>query len=234
MEELSRRSRRGSRRLVPWRLVLALGRVPFELYASWPILDKLLDGESMNTPPAPVGHGNLVRPDTSERPVLFLDIDGVISIFGFPQGFGLAAGSASFEQRPPGALHSINGVLHYISSDCSLHLERLRERFELVWASGWEETANDYLPHLLGLPQELPYLSFDGRVRAGAAHWKIDAISEYAGEARAVAWIDDNLDESCHAWARARPAPTLLIETVRSEGMLDTHVRLLLDWCERR
>jgi len=119
-----------------------------------------------------------VRPDTSPHPLLFLDVDGVISIFGFPQAFGLAGGDASFDDRPPGGFHSVNGVLHYISSDCGRYLGRLAKRFELVWATGWEETANDYLPHLLALPEPLPCLTFDGRVRAGAAHWKIEAIEE--------------------------------------------------------
>jgi hypothetical protein len=166
-----------------------------------------------------------------EKPYLFLDVDGVISLFGFREGYGLAAGDAPFEGCPPGRLHSINGVMHYISTACAGHLSRLAARYEMVWATGWEETANEYLPHLLGLPGHLPHLSFDGRVRAGAAHWKIDAISDYAGQ-RPLAWIDDNVDESCHAWARLRSAPTLIIETVRHEGMRDDHVELLLDWAE--
>lgn len=165
------------------------------------------------------------------KPLLFLDVDGVISLFGFREGYGLSAGDAPFEDCPPGRLHSINGVLHYISTGCATHLERLAGRYELVWASGWEETANEHLPHLLGLPGELPYLTFDGRVRAGPAHWKIDAIAEYAGD-RPLAWIDDNVDESCMAWAKQRLAPTLIIETVRHEGMHDEHVEALLSWAD--
>jgi len=56
-------------------------------------------------------------------------------------------------------------------------------------------------------------------------------IGEYAGD-RPLAWIDDNVDESCHEWARDRPAPTLIVETVRHEGMRDDHVELLLSWAE--
>ena len=93
--------------------------------------------------------------------------------------------------------------MHYISSECGARLLRLAERYELIWATGWEETANDYLPHLLGLPGELPFLTFDGRVAAGSAHWKVDAIDEYAGE-RPLAWIDDNVDESLPRVGRAQ------------------------------
>ena len=160
---------------------------------------------------------------------MFVDVDGVISLFGFREGYGLAAGDAPFAQCPPGALHSINGVMHYISSECGPRLARLAERYELVWATGWEETANDYLPHLLGLPEKLPFLTFDGRVAAGSAHWKVDAIAEYAGP-RALAWIDDNVDHTCRAWAERRQAPTLIIETLRHVGMGQEHVKLLLEW----
>ena len=64
---------------------------------------------------------------------------------------------------------------------------------------------------------------------AGPAHWKLDAIAEYAGN-RPAAWIDDNLDETCRYWARTRTAPTLLVETTPATGMTDEHVALLLGW----
>ncbi len=168
----------------------------------------------------------------SRKPLLYLDVDGVISLFGFNQPYGLASGDAPFSSCPPGRLHSINGVMHYISGACGAYLRQLAGRFELVWATGWEETANDYLPHLLELPGHLPYLTFDGRVAAGAAHWKIDAIAEHAGDTRPLAWIDDNVDDACHAWAAQRLGPTLIIETVRHEGMTDEHVETLVAWAD--
>jgi hypothetical protein len=60
----------------------------------------------------------------------------------------------------------------------------------------------------------------------------VDAIAEYA-EDRPLAWIDDNVDESCRAWAARRAAPTLIVETLRHEGMGEEHVEMLLEWAER-
>ena len=43
-------------------------------------------------------------------------------------------------------------MLHYLSADAARHLLSLARVFDLVWASGWEEKADEYLPHLLGVP----------------------------------------------------------------------------------
>jgi hypothetical protein len=107
---------------------------------------------------------------------------------------------------------------------------RLSERFELVWASGWEDKANFYLPQLLGLP-ELPHVSFDVEARAGGAHWKLAALDAYCGP-RPVAWIDDNFDESCYEWAERRAAPTLLVPTEPHLGLEEGHVASLQDWAD--
>jgi hypothetical protein len=65
----------------------------------------------------------------------------------------------------------------------------------------------------------------------GTAHWKLAAIEEHAGT-RPAAWIDDSLDEQCRAWARARAkrAPTLLVETDPAAGLTDDRVDQLLAW----
>jgi HAD domain in Swiss Army Knife RNA repair proteins len=152
-------------------------------------------------------------------PVLFVDVDGVISLFGFePSG------------DPPGRFHSVDGILHCIGTDCGPRLARLAARYELVWATGWEEKANEYLPNLLGMPAELPFLTFE-RAVFGTAHWKLDAIGEYARD-RPAAWVDDSLDERCVRWAQGRSAPTLLVETEPSIGLTDEHVERLLRWAD--
>jgi hypothetical protein len=159
---------------------------------------------------------------TPDKPILFVDVDGVISLFGF----------APKASELPGRFHWIDGVAHCIPDVVGDHLIRLAGSFDLVWATGWEEKANEYLPFILGLPEpELPCLMFQGRAVFGSAHWKLDAIDEYAGE-RPAAWIDDNLDDACRLWAAHREAPTLLIETRSPTGMTEDHVEELLAWAE--
>ena len=69
-------------------------------------------------------------------------------------------------------------MVHCISLAAGERLQRLAEHYELVWATGWEDKANYYLPNILGLP-ELPHLSFDGAARFGSAHWKLGPLDEY-------------------------------------------------------
>lgn len=154
------------------------------------------------------------------RPILAVDVDGVISIFGF-------------EQPPPpdeARFELVDGVAHCISLRAGERLARLAEHFELIWASGWEDKANYYLPGLLGLP-ELPHLTFDGNARFGSAHWKLGPLEKHC-RGRALAWLDDNLDESCYEWARERPEPTLLVPTEPARGLQETETEALLAWAQ--
>jgi len=157
----------------------------------------------------------------SDRPVLAVDVDGVISLFGFDEPLTEA----------PGDVVLVDGIAHCISRAAGERLMRLSHYYDLIWATGWEERANEHLPMLLGLPGELPYLTFGGNAQFGSAHWKLDAIQAYAGD-RPLAWIDDNLDESCHAWAAGRTAPTLLVETDPTRGLEEAHVDALVAWTE--
>jgi hypothetical protein len=156
-----------------------------------------------------------------ERPILAVDVDGVISLFGFDEP----------PDRTEARFELIDGMVHCISVAAGERLQRLSEHYDLVWATGWEDRANDLLPMLLGLPQ-LPYLTFDGAARFGSAHWKLAPLQDYA-TGRAMAWIDDSFDESCYEWARARQArgeATLLVPTESHRGLEEVQVEALAAW----
>ena len=155
------------------------------------------------------------------EPVLLVDVDGVISLWGFAS-----------DERPDGIWTTVDGIPHFLSKAAGRHLLDLAATFELVWCTGWEEKADEHLPAALGVPAGLAHLSFDAHVAAGTStpgHWKLGAIDAYVAD-RPVAWVDDAFNEACHAWARAREAPTLLVETTPDIGLVDEHAAALRSW----
>jgi hypothetical protein len=153
-----------------------------------------------------------------------VDIDGVISLFGFAAQPWMEGAAA-----PGGSFHTIDGIPHFLSCAAAENLRALAVHFDLVWASGWEEKAEEYLPRLLDLPSGLPFLRFERSPGRSNAHWKLDAIEEYA-RSRALAWIDAAFNEACHTWADARPAPTLLVRTAPERGLTSAEAQLLVGW----
>jgi hypothetical protein len=160
------------------------------------------------------------RVGNGTRPLLLIDVDGVLSLWGFDPN-----------RRPEGTFTSVEGIVHFLSVQAARHLLALRADYEPVWCTGWEEKANEHLPAAVGLGP-FPYLSFDAHVEAGETtpgHWKLGAIDAYAGD-RPLAWIDDALNDACRTWAAERGAPTLLVETEPSTGLTAAHAQELRAW----
>ena len=156
-----------------------------------------------------------------EKPLLFVDVDGVISLWGFDP-----------DKRPTGAFAVVDGIPHFLSVGAGAHLLELSKTFALVWCTGWEEKANEHLLSPLGLPNPLPYLSFDAHRDLGhttPGHWKLGAIDAHAGD-RPLAWVDDAFNEACWEWARGRSAPTLLVATDPAVGLVPSHAASLHEW----
>jgi hypothetical protein len=161
-------------------------------------------------------------------PALLVDVDGVISLWGFPAG-----------ATPEGSWITVDGIVHFLSAEAGRHLLALTDGFELVWCSGWEDKANEYLPQALGLPGPFPFLTFENRTSVGGVegsddvglpHWKLAAIDRWAGSRRALAWVDDAHDARTRAWAARRTGPTLLLDTEPATGLGARHVEALLAW----
>ena len=160
-----------------------------------------------------------VRP-LGARPLLLVDVDGVISLFGFEHG-----------APPEGRWTTVEGIPHLISAHAGALLARLGRHFEPVWCTGWQDRAPEHLPALLGLRGDAyPHLVFDGAPGAPGRHWKLAAIEAHAGPDRPVAWVDDDFDASCHAWAAERPGATLLVRTDPAVGLTEAHATGLVAW----
>jgi hypothetical protein len=150
-------------------------------------------------------------------PLLLIDVDGVLSLFG--DGVDRAACAPAL----------VDGLPHFLSRRAAGLLVRLAPRFECVWCTGWEDRAATHLPHLLGLPAGWPHLVF-ADPPGGADHWKLRAIDAYAGPHRPLAWIDDDHDDRCRSWAAARPGATLLVTTEPAAGLLEAGAGELERW----
>jgi len=139
----------------------------------------------------------------SERPLLLIDVDGVLNPLArkSPPGFS--------EQRLAGFLVRLSAQ----HGEWILSLER-DHGFELVWATSWEHEANELIGPVIGLPQ-LPVIEFDNKLIGSGYTWKLPAIREYVAN-RSFAWFDDDLGSDARLWARRRnrseKIPTRLIE----------------------
>lgn len=146
------------------------------------------------------------------KPLLFCDIDGVLSVW-----------PARLDGGTTTDFLNVEGVIHALSRPAAANLRDLADRYEVVWASGWEEKANEHLPPVLGCGP-FPHLELDAAAGPGRSvhgHWKLGAIDDHAGPDRPLAFVDDALDEACERWAAARPGPTLLVHTDPASGLDD-------------
>ena len=177
-------------------------------------------GLALRTKAVPVALPAAIRPrPVAERPVLFLDVDGVLAL------------NPLVPHPPPGSHHGLELGMVYIPDRVGELVRLLDSRFDLVWASGWEHWANRSLPKLLGLAEDLPVITFGRDARFGSADWKTKRIARYA-RGRAAAWVDDNFDDSHAEWARRRKAPTLILPIDSHKGLSEENVAELIEWAD--
>lgn len=160
------------------------------------------------------------RPHFRALPLLLVDIDGVVSLWGWRP-----------EDRPEGTWTLVEGIGHFLSATAAARLASLADAFELVWCSGWEEKANEHLPRLVGLGP-FAHVAFERATApaSGFDHYKLAAIDAFAGPERPLAWVDDDFTPACHDWAAARPGPTLLVPTAPAAGITGGDIETLRAW----
>lgn len=175
------------------------------------------------------GIGGVPRPGSrrAARPLLFLDIDGVLN--------PLSPDPEQFTQHPVDAF-TVN-----ISAEHGTWLKELADRFELVWATTWEHHANEHIGPLLGLP-ELPVVEFSTyRRQPGDPRFRIIQLLDARkwapilrhADGRPFAWIDDVIPMRIKR--QALPYRGIkLIHVNPHDGLTRHHVDKLLAWSRHR
>ncbi|MFI0820951.1 HAD domain-containing protein [Streptomyces sp. NPDC021098] len=155
------------------------------------------------------------------RPLLFLDIDGVLNPVLPTDGF------TAYE------------ILDFTVLLSATHADWLRElssAYDLVWATTWEHEANRHIAPLLELPR-LPVVEFTG-YRPRPDDPKLPALDLFAGRkwapilryaaGRPFAWVDDVMPERLVSRSRLR-RDRLLLPIDPAHGLRREHVDRLLE-----
>jgi hypothetical protein len=124
------------------------------------------------------------------KPILFLDVDGPLNPYQAkdterPKGY------ATHRMRPTGWKDLRRKPLR-VWLKHSHGADLLALPYELVWATTWQEEANEWIAPHLGLP-ELPVVKFGTPGPIGTSlHWKTKDLVEYA-DGRDFLWVDDEV-----------------------------------------
>ena len=166
-------------------------------------------------------------PSPMSRPLLFLDVDGVLIPFGGPRQHPTYPAAPAPEAGASPLLARINPG----------HGPRLKAlACELAWATTWTDDANQYIAPRLGLPQlavvtwpEEPAAEEEQDERQGL-HWKTRPLVRWAA-GRTFAWVDDEITSTDRDWVAAHhPGQALLHRVDPAAGITDDDYLILGQW----
>jgi hypothetical protein len=149
------------------------------------------------------------------NPLLLLDVDGPLNPWKAKPHLR-PAGYETF-RFPVASCYPRKPLRVWLRRDVGARLRELADAygFELVWATSWQDEANEFIAPAIGLPA-LPVIALPGRDRRDwhRTTWKWDAVAEFAAD-RPLAWVDDEFHDSWNIkriepFTAARTAPTAL------------------------
>ncbi|MFB4318523.1 HAD domain-containing protein [Actinomadura sp. 21ATH] len=152
----------------------------------------------------------------TRRPLLFLDVDGVLNPYGYsrrPPGFNE---HHLFPGEEPVLLNPAHGAW----------ITELTRVYDVTWATAWSEDANRLLAPLLAVAP-LPILAMPPPPFHPSA--KVTRIAELCRH-RPAAWIDDQHTSEALNWADNRSDPTLLITIDPATGLTRASIDQALTW----
>jgi hypothetical protein len=190
------------------------------------------------------------------KPILLLDIDGVIAPFlPAAQMLAIETGEGHHDyimvELQADSVYLPYEQRHYIRRDLPEIMRELMEHFELMWGTAWGgEQANTYMLEHLGLVEPLKAIDYHtipdiAEVRMSGISfiggmpdfWKMPWIEKFAEESGLpFIFIDDEISKDAEEWAEQRTRdgiPTLLVKTDAAVGWTVDHKDQMIEWAKR-
>lgn len=178
----------------------------------------------------------------NDKPLLLLDIDGVLNAYGRTY---LDADAAERQHDDKYYQAVAEGYLLFLHKNHAEYVEELESRFEVMWATMWQWRAPRF-GEVAGYGQSWDFINFDlirgrtaqsreiGMRGAGVGSYKWPGVLHTAAD-RPFVWIDDDLEPWQHAWAEERHRAgtgTLFIQPNIWEGLTREHVNTAVNFAD--
>ena len=159
--------------------------------------------------------------DHTQRPLLFLDVDGPLLPFG---------------ENPRREARDTTPDSHLARLTAEVGRRLAALPCELVWATTWEDEANAEIAPRIGLPQ-LPVVNWpessdedERQDQWFGLHWKTRTLVAWAA-GRPFAWVDDEITDADRDWVTAHHSGRTLLHHVESfRGLADEDFAALDQW----
>jgi hypothetical protein len=181
------------------------------------------------------------------RPLLLVDVDGPLNPWSKITKKGHQAGEAYTKHllRPRGFETRKDPLPVLLSSEHGPALNGLiRDHVDMVWATTWADDANTLISPLLGIPNDLPVLTWptgtaETQRRQGRnGSWKTHHIAAWLAQHapdRPWVWVDDEINRYDRTWFKqwyltSRPVPHLLMRIEAGRGLVADDFDTITHW----
>lgn len=176
------------------------------------------------------GERSVTIPAMAERPLLLLDVDGVLNPLRPP--------SADFQRHE--CLVGERSYHVHLNPGHGVELLKLAEETgaRLVWATTWGHAANEWIGPRIGLP-ELPAVAVPMAPTRIIGPWgemfKTPHVAAYV-QGRPFVWFDDHTGGDDEEYLRAHPGvgEFLLVHVDPRHGLTPGDLALARKWLRRR
>ncbi|MGV8847695.1 hypothetical protein [Tessaracoccus sp.] len=165
----------------------------------------------------------------TRKPFLLLDVDGPLNPWRMSRLTARDNGYVSHQITVTGQMYGV-----YLNPAHGAALLGLTDLVDLMWATTWEDSANELISPHLGLPSDLPVIYWPADALHPSTHrgsWKTRHVLA-AVNGNAFAWFDDDINRHDRTYVAATTGagPSLLRRVEPHLGLTEADFSAVRDW----